>query len=440
MEKKTVGIVSLGCDKNRVDSEKLLGFLSDEYTITSDIAETQILIINTCAFLESARKESVDAVFGYLPYKKGKLEKIIMTGCLPQKFIGDLFEALPEVDGFLGTFDGTLIKQVIKDVYSGQRVNYVGRGESLKCTRYLTTPCHYAYLKIADGCSNHCTYCLIPKIRGAFKSEPLEKLVAEASALGDIGELILVAQDVTKYGVDLYGEPKICELISALSALDGVGKIRLLYCYPELVTDRLIEEFKTNKKLIKYIDIPLQHASDGVLKRMGRKSTGQENLALIRKLKSAVPEIAIRSTFIAGFPGETEEDVQDLADFLKEAKLFNAGFFAYSREKDTPAYRLDGQIPYREKQRRVKYLYGVQNTVMKEILDGYKNKILDVVCDGVDENFSCFYGRAYFSAPEIDSKVILKGGGLIEQGRTYKVLIKARRGLDLVGEIKDERS
>lgn len=436
MKRKTVGMISLGCDKNRMDSERLLGFLQDEYEITNDIAQTQILIINTCAFLESARKESIETVFSCLPYKKnGKLEKIIMTGCLPQKFIGDIFEELSEVDGFLGTFDGSLLKQLITDLYAGFRVNYVGKGDALKCERYLTTPNHYAYLKIADGCNNHCTYCLIPKIRGCYKSEKIDDLIDEAKNLGEVKELILVAQDTTRYGVDIYGKPMIVELIRELSALENVGGIRLLYCYPELVTDALIEEFKTNDKLIKYIDIPLQHASDRILKLMGRKSTESGNLALIEKLKENVPDIAIRSTFIAGFPTESEDDVEILANFLRKAKLFNAGFFAYSREPDTPAYKLDGQLKSGEKQKRTKYLYKVQNAVMGEILDGFVGKELDVVCDGTDENVTEFFGRAWFSAPDIDGKIILWSEGLIEQGKTYKVLVKKRRGSDLYGEI-----
>lgn len=436
MKRKTVGMISLGCDKNRMDSERLLGFLQDEYKITNDIAQTQILIINTCAFLESARKESIETVFSCLPYKKnGKLEKIIMTGCLPQKFIGDIFEELSEVDGFLGTFDGSLLKQLITDIYAGFRVNYVGKGDALKCERYLTTPNHYAYLKIADGCNNHCTYCLIPKIRGCYKSEKIDDLIDEAKNLGEVKELILVAQDTTRYGVDIYGKPMIVELIRELSSLENVGGIRLLYCYPELVTDALIEEFKTNDKLIKYIDIPLQHASDRILKLMGRKSTESGNLALIEKLKETVPDIAIRSTFIAGFPTESEDDVEILANFLRKAKLFNAGFFAYSREPDTPAYKLDGQLKRGEKQKRTKYLYKVQNAVMGEILDGFVGKELDVVCDGTDESVTEFFGRAWFSAPDIDGKIILWSEGLIEQGKTYKVLVKKRRGSDLYGEI-----
>ena len=438
MQKKTVGIISLGCDKNRVDSEKMLGLISDEFTITNDIDNTQILIINTCAFLESARKEAIETLFYYLPYKEQKLEKIIMTGCLPQKFIDQIFEELPEVDAFLGTYDASLLKQAILDVYNGLRVNYVGKGKTVSCQRYLTTPNHYAYLKIADGCSNHCTYCLIPKIRGQFKSEKIEDLVEEAKSLGDTQELILVAQDTTKYGMDLYGKPSLVTLIKELSKLENIKSIRLLYCYPELVTDELINELKTNDKLIKYIDIPLQHASDRVLKLMGRRGTYSQNLALINKLKENVKDIAIRSTFIAGFPGETIEDIQILEQFLREARLFNAGFFAYSREKDTPSDKLPNHMLKRERTQRAKRLYAVQNQIMAQILDGFIGKSLPVICDGTDQNFTKFIGRAWFSCPDIDGKVILTGDTFIEQGKRYLVKILKRKGLDLIGEIQYE--
>ncbi len=438
MQKKTVGIISLGCDKNRVDSEKMLGLISDEFTITNDIDNTQILIINTCAFLESARKEAIETLFYYLPYKEQKLEKIIMTGCLPQKFIDQIFEELPEVDAFLGTYDASLLKQAILDVYKGLRVNYVGKGQTVSCQRYLTTPNHYAYLKIADGCSNHCTYCLIPKIRGQFKSEKIEDLVEEAKSLGDTQELILVAQDTTKYGMDLYGKPSLVTLIKELSKLENIKSIRLLYCYPELVTDELINELKTNDKLIKYIDIPLQHASDRVLKLMGRRGTYSQNLSLISKLKENVKDIAIRSTFIAGFPGETIEDIQILEQFLREARLFNAGFFAYSREKDTPSDKLPNHMLKRERTQRAKRLYAVQNQIMAQILDGFIGKSLPVICDGTDQNFTKFIGRAWFSCPDIDGKVILTGDTFIEQGKRYLVKILKRKGLDLIGEIQYE--
>lgn len=436
---KTVGIISLGCDKNRVDSERLLGVLGDKFQITNEIEKAQILIINTCAFLQSARKEAIQTLFEYLPYKQsGSLEKIIMTGCLSQKFIEEIFDDLVEVDGFLGTYDQSLIAEIIDECYKGKRVNYVGKGKIVDCQRYLTTPNHYAYLKIADGCSNHCTYCLIPKIRGPYFSVPMEDLVKEAKELGDTEELILVAQDTTKYGMDLYGEPKLVELIQKLSNLDNIHSIRLLYCYPELVNDKLINELKNNDKLIKYIDIPMQHASDRVLKLMGRRGSFNDNLQLVNRLKAEIPNIAIRSTFMAGFPNETEEDVQILADFLTKARLFNAGFFAYSKEQYTPSYKLTGHIKYAEKQKRTRMLYKVQNAIMKEILDGYIGQKLTVICDGVDQSFTNFYGRAYFSAPEIDSKIILSGDDLIEQGKKYLVKITKRRGLDLLGEIEYE--
>ena len=439
MERKTIGMISLGCDKNRVDSEKMLGFLSDEFDISNDMQSVQILIINTCSFLGAARKEAIETVFNYLPYKEeGRLEKIIMTGCLPQKFIGEFFEELVEVDGFLGTYDASLLKRLISDIYNGERVNYVGQGQVLGRKRYLTTPPHYAYLKIADGCDNHCTYCLIPKIRGRFISEPIESLVEEAKELGDVGELILVAQDTTKYGKDIYGKPSLIRLIRALSALENISSIRLLYCYPELVDDALIEEIATNKKVVKYLDMPLQHASDRVLKLMGRKGNNKTYLELISKLKERVEGIAIRSTFMTGFPGETEEDVEILADFLKQARLFNSGFFAYSKEKDTPSYKLPNHLRADVKKKRLRYLYSVQNAVMGEILDGFIGKQIEVVADGITPDFSRFVGRAYFSAPEIDGNVILTGDFLVEQGQKYLVTIKRRKGCDLYGVIEDE--
>ena len=333
LNEKTVGVISLGCDKNRVDTEKMLSIIGAK-RLTNDLDEAEIVVVNSCAFLESARKEALDTIFECDGYRKnGKLEKIVMTGCMPQKFVNDMFDELTEVDVFLGTNDYDLLPEAIEEAYKGNRVNYVGREKKVfeRKDRVITTPLHYAYLKIADGCNNRCTYCLIPSIRGKYRSETMEDLVKEAEGLGDIAELILVAQDITRYGEDLYGKPCLCELIRKLSALGNIGSIRLLYCYPDVIGDELIEEIASNDKVIKYIDIPLQHADDSVLKRMNRKGTRAEYLALIGKLREKIPGIAIRSTFIAGFPGETEENFRNLVSFLKEAKLGNAGFFAYSR-------------------------------------------------------------------------------------------------------------
>ena len=430
-----VGLISLGCDKNRVDSEKLLAEISKEFTVTADINEADVLVINSCAFLNASRAEALETVFEYFPYKtEGKLKKIVLTGCLPQKFIDELFDDLIEVDAFLGTYDGSKINEAIKRALQGERVNFVGQGKTLGCDRVVTTPQHYAYLKIADGCSNHCTYCLIPKIRGGYVSEPIDDLVEEAKNLF-AEEIILVAQDVTRYGIDLYEKPMIVELIRRLSQLENVKHIRLLYCYPELITDELIDEFAKNDKLVKYIDIPFQHASDRMLKLMNRKGSYKSYLELVKTLKKRVKGIAVRSTFIAGFPTETEEDFETLKKFIIKAKLTNAGFFAYSKEPDTPAYKLKGHLPAAVKKRRVKELYAAQAQVVSEVLGGFVGKCLVVVCDGVDYKANSFYGRAYFNAPDVDGKVYISSSGVIEQGCEYLVKIVAVKGYDLIGEV-----
>ena len=439
LNEKTVGVISLGCDKNRVDTEKMLSIIGAK-RLTNDLGEAEIVVVNSCAFLESARKEALDTIFECDGYRKnGKLEKIVMTGCMPQKFVNDMFEELTEVDVFLGTNDYDLLPEAIEEAYKGNRVNYVGREKKVfeRKERVITTPLHYAYLKIADGCNNRCTYCLIPSIRGKYRSETMEALVKEAEGLGDIAELILVAQDITRYGEDLYGKPCLCELIRKLSALGNIGSIRLLYCYPDVIGDELIEEIASNDKVIKYIDIPLQHADDSVLKRMNRKGTRAEYLALIGKLRDKIPGIAIRSTFIAGFPGETEENFRNLVSFLKEAKLSNAGFFAYSREEGTPAYKLPDQVDEKTKNARVKELYKVQKTISGEINRSYVGKTLKVLADGIDYDKNKFTGRAYFSAPDIDGKVYFDGEN-VEQGKYYNVKIVRANAYDLYGRMTDE--
>lgn len=433
-KEKTIGVISLGCDKNRVDTEKMLAVLGSD-KITQDQEDAQIIIVNSCAFLESSRKEAIETVFEVNELRKtGKLEKIILTGCMPQKFVADMFDEFKEVDVFLGTGDYEFLPEAIELAYKGERVNFVGKAKEFKeKKRVITTPLHYAYLKIADGCDNHCTYCLIPSIRGKYRSEKEEDLVAEAQSLGDVKELILVAQDVTRYGEDIYGENKFAELLRKLSALDNIGSIRILYCYPDKLTDELIAEIKNNDKIIKYLDIPLQHADPVVLKRMNRKGTGEGYLKLIAKLRKEIPDIAIRSTFIAGFPGETEEQFENLLEFIKEAKLTNAGFFAYSREEGTAAYRLPDQIDEKVKQSRVKKLYAAQKKVSEERNKSLVGKQIKVICDGVDYDKQSFYGRAYFSAPEIDGKTYFTYGGEIKQGEYYNVKITRADAYDLYG-------
>ena len=434
IKEKTIGVISLGCDKNRVDTEKMLAVLGSD-KITQDQEEAQIIIVNSCAFLESSRKEAIETVFDVNELRKtGKLEKIVLTGCMPQKFVADMFDEFKEVDVFLGTGDYEYLPEAIELAYKGKRVNFVGKAKEFKeKKRVVTTPLHYAYLKIADGCDNHCTYCLIPSIRGKYRSEKEEDLVAEAQSLGDVKELILVAQDVTRYGEDIYGENKFAELLQKLSALDNIGSIRILYCYPDKLTDELIAEIKNNDKIIKYLDIPLQHADPVVLKRMNRKGTGEGYLKLIAKLRKEIPDIAIRSTFIAGFPGETEEQFENLLEFIKEAKLTNAGFFAYSREEGTPAYRLPDQIDEKVKQSRVKKLYAAQKKVSEERNKSLVGKQIKVICDGVDYDKQSFYGRAYFSAPEIDGKTYFTYDGEIKQGEYYNVKITKADAYDLYG-------
>ena len=438
-KEKLFGVISLGCDKNRVDSEKLIGLLKDKgCRLTDDLSKAQIVIINTCAFLQSARSEAIDTIFDCAAYKTDKLEKIVVTGCLPEKFIDELFAPLEEVDIFLGITDYEKIFEALERSYQeDERQNYVKKGQDgYMFSRVLTTDEHYAYLKIADGCYNHCTYCLIPKIRGKYRSYPMENLLREAEELGDIAELIVVAQDSTRYGEDLYGKNCFVELLQKLSALENIQTIRLLYCYPDVIGEDLIEEIATNEKILKYIDIPLQHSEDRVLKLMNRKGKRSGYLSLIQKLKERIPNIAIRSTFILGFPTETEEEFEGMKAFLREAKFFNCGFFAYSREPDTGAYRLKPQIHHATKARRVRELYAIQSEISTEILNSFVGKEIEVLCDGIDYEKNCFVGRAYFSAPDIDGKVYFNAAQAM-QGERYSVLIERADAYDLYGKTED---
>ncbi len=435
LSQKKFGVISLGCDKNRVDSEKLLGLIKAKgYYITDDLAEAHIVIVNTCAFLETARAEAIDTILECAEYKQDNLEKLVVTGCLPQKFIGELQGALEEVDVFLGINDYEKIFETLEAAYeSGAQCDCVGKGQDgYIFERVQTTPDHYAYLKIADGCYNHCTYCLIPKIRGKYRSYPMEALLKEAAELGEIAELIVVAQDSTRYGEDLYGENRFVDLLQKLSALENVQSIRLLYCYPDVIGDALINEIATNDKILKYIDIPLQHSEDRVLKLMNRKGKRDGYLSLIKKLRERVPGIAIRSTFISGFPTETEEEFEGMKDFIKQAKFLNCGFFAYSREPDTGAYRLKPQVHSATKGRRVRSLYKLQAEISASLLAEFVGREIEVLCDGIDYDKGCFIGRAYFSAPDIDGNVYFNASEAM-QGQRYKVLIEKVDAYDLYG-------
>ncbi len=434
MEKKKLGVISLGCDKNRVDTEKMLWRLKDKFELTNDPEDAEVIVINTCAFLNASRKEAIDEIISCAKLKEaGKLEKLAVTGCLPQKFVSELAEGLPEVDVFAGISDYDRLADAISESYAAGRQNIVGPpcGEP-DCGRVRTTDNH-AYLKIADGCSNFCTYCLIPKIRGAYRSVREDQLLREAAALGEVKELVLVAQDVTKYGSDLTGGENLVRLIRKLSALENVRKIRLLYCYPESVNEELIDEIAANDKVLKYIDIPLQHADDAVLKSMNRKGTYKSYLALIKKLKERVRGIAVRSTFITGFPGESEQAFETLLRFLEEAELFNAGFFKYSKEEGTAAAKMKNQLPERVKNARLRKLYAAQKKVVAKTLRALRGQTFDVLV----ENFNgiCYEGRAYFNAPDIDGKVIFTGVGDFGAGDTVRVRVTGHKDYDLFGEI-----
>ncbi|MDE6585899.1 MAG: 30S ribosomal protein S12 methylthiotransferase RimO [Clostridia bacterium] len=438
LSNKVFGLVSLGCDKNRVDAEKLLSLIAARgYKITNDASEANVLIVNTCAFLNESRKEAIETVLDYSAYKNENLEKLVVTGCLPQKYVDEAFPDLIEADVFLGTDDYDKFFEALEKSYESGRVNFVGKGENNYIAgRLLTTPSHYAYLKIADGCNNHCTYCLIPKIRGAYKSYPMEKLLSEAEALGEVSELILVAQDITRYGVDLYDKKNLKTFLQNVTILVNINSVRLMYCYPDMIDDELIEEIRDNPKIVKYLDIPLQHSENSVLKLMNRPQGREQYLALIRKLRKAIPDIALRSTFIAGFPTETEEQFEGLKNFLKQAELDNCGFFAYSREPDTAAFKLKGQIPYGVKKHRVKELYKVQEKISRDKLSKRVGATLKVLCDGIDYDKNCFVGRAYFQAPEIDGKVYFNAHSAV-QGEYVDVLIESCDSYDLYGRTED---
>lgn len=435
IENKRIGVISLGCDKNRVDTEKMLALLKTKHNLVADPEDADIIIVNTCAFIEPARKEGISEILSAGVLKEqGVIEKLIVTGCIPQKYADEIFDELKEVDAFLGVSDYDKILSVIDLTYKGERVNAVGLPKGECGTDRVLTTKGYAYLKIADGCNNHCTYCTIPSIRGKYRSVLTANLIKEAKSLGELNELILVAQDVTKYGFDLEKKTNLVCLIKELSKLDNVKGIRLLYCYPENLTEELIFEIKNNPKVIKYLDIPLQHASDRILKLMNRKGTGESYLNLIKRLKSEIPEIAIRSTFITGFPFESEEDFEILLNFIKECKFFNAGFFKYSKEDGTPAGKMQGQIPATVKEKRLRKLYSVQKKVVKENYSQLIGKTVKVVAEGFDQNELVYFGRAYFSAPDIDGKIYFFSKEEVEYGKTYDVKLIKASDYDFYGE------
>ncbi len=439
-----VGVISLGCDKNRVDSEVMLANLvQGGFELSRDPNLCDVIIINTCAFLEASRKEAIETAIEMAELKNnGVCKKIILTGCLGQKFGQEVFDSLTEVDAVVGAFEYENICQIVNETLQGKRKLWCDESNICKIThgnRILTTPNHTAYLKIADGCNNFCTYCLIPYIRGRFRSIPIEILVDEAKNLVNSGvkELILVAQDTTKYGVDLYGQSKIVELLQKISNIEGLQWIRLLYCYPELMTDRLIQEIATNPKVVNYVDIPLQHINDSILKKMNRHSDSQSIIALFEKLKNN--NIQVRSTFICGFPTETQHTIDEIDCFLKTFRLRNVGFFAYSKEDGTVAAKFDGQVHPKTKQKYVKQLYKTQYSIVNQLNQSDIGKKYRCIIDQLQEYDGQFYtyrARTEFMSPEIDGVVYVSAKEELQIGQFVNVKIIDAYEYDLAGEVE----
>lgn len=405
-EKLKVGFVSLGCDKNRVDTEKVVSILScyDEFEFSPNAEKCDIIFINTCAFLKASRDEAEGIIEEMSGYKKrGSLKLLVVMGCLPMLDPEEMLKHFPMVDKAMVASEYDKADKIVFDLL-GKKMPKGRRGGDF---RNKITTGHFAYLKIADGCSNRCAFCKIPYIRGNYKSEKMDKLVSEAEYLCENGtkEIILVAQDVTRFGCETNGKESLSMLVDKLSKIKKLSWIRLLYCYPEKITDELIETIKTNPKVLHYVDMPLQHISDNVLQAMRRQSTRKSIVELISKLRSQIPDIAIRSTFMVGFPGETEDDVQALVKFLKKAKLDNVGFFKYSREEGTPAYSMENQIDEVEKDRRLDLVQRTQQAVAGKINKSRVGKTYKVLIDRFDEKLGCYVGRAYFSAPDVDFEI-----------------------------------
>lgn len=418
---RKIGFVSLGCDKNRVDTENIMtNLVNNGFEIVGNPAEAHVIIINTCAFLLKAREEAAITILEMAQYKLDNLEKIIVIGCLPMSEDG-LETDFPEVDAFVKAEDYDKIPEIIFNLYN-HKPNKV---EEIVKARLLTTPKHVAYLKISDGCDNFCTYCKIPYIRGRYKSTPIEKLVEEATLLAEKGvkELILVAQDVTRYGIDLYHDIRLVDLLQALSKINGIEWIRLHYCYPELIDDKLIKEIKNNKKIVKYLDIPMQHASSKVLRAMNRKSDENTLSKLIYKLRKEIPSIIIRSTFMVGFPGETKEDFKILCDFLKEFQLDNVGFFAYSREEGTVSCGMKKQVWGITKHRRLKKVQKIQSSIAYNLNKANIDKTFKVICDGYDVRNNIYIGRSYMSSPDVDFYIYFHSTDPVAQGDFVDVKI-----------------
>lgn len=434
--------ISLGCDKNLVDSEVMLGLLAKEgYQMVDDEQEADVIVINTCCFIHDAKEESIQTILEMAQYKEeGRLKALIVTGCLAQRYQQEILDEIPEVDAVLGTTAYTEIVRAIEEALEGKGKVTTEDLNALPLTdphRIVTTGGHYAYLKIAEGCGKHCTYCIIPKLRGDYRSVPMERLIAEAKDLAEQGvrELILVAQETTLYGKDLYGEKSLYRLLKELCRIDGIRWIRILYCYPEEIDDPLIQVIKEEKKICHYLDLPIQHASDEVLRRMGRRTSKEQLKAVIGKLREEIPDICLRTTLITGFPGETKEQHEELMEFVDEMEFDRLGVFTYSPEEDTPAAEMPDQIPEEIKEERQAELMGLQQDIAFDAAENMIGKEVLVMIEGKVADENAYVGRTYKDAPGVDGLIFINTEEELMSGDFAKVKVTGALEYDLIGEL-----
>lgn len=434
--------VSLGCDKNLVDSEVMLGLLASKgYRMVDDETMADVIVVNTCCFIHDAKEESIQTILEMAEYKKeGRLKALIVTGCLAQRYQQEIMDEIEEVDAVLGTTSYDKIVETIEEVLSGTSTVKVEDLDLLPLVdekRLVTTGGHFAYLKIAEGCDKHCTYCIIPKIRGNFRSVPMERLIREAEELAEQGvkELILVAQETTLYGKDLYGEKSLHRLLKELCKVRGIQWIRILYCYPEEIYDELIQVIKEEEKICHYLDLPIQHASNDILKRMGRRTSKEQLIEIIQKLRREIPDLALRTTLITGFPGETEEHHEELMSFIDEMEFDRLGVFTYSPEEDTPAATMPDQIPEEVKENRQADLMELQQEIAFELAEEMIGRELYVMIEGKVADENAYVGRTYKDAPNVDGLIFVESDEELMSGDFAKVRITGALEYDLMGEI-----
>ena len=437
--------ISLGCDKNLADSEEMLGLLTaGGHEITDDETQADAIVINTCCFIKDAKEESVETILEMAEYKKtGSCHALVVTGCMAQRYQKEIIQEVPEVDAVLGTTSYGDIVKALEEAVAGNHFEEFRDIDYLPDTgskRVLTTGGHFGYLKIAEGCDKHCTYCIIPKLRGKFRSVPMERLIAQAEDMAEQGvkELILVAQETTVYGKDLYGKKSLHILLKKLCEIRGIRWIRVLYCYPEEIYDELIETIRDEKKICHYLDIPIQHASDRILKRMGRRTSKQELIDIIGKLRKEIPDIVLRTTLITGFPGETEEDHEELKEFVDEMEFDRLGVFTYSPEENTPAAEMADQVPEEVKEERRDELMELQQEISYDRGQDRIGQELLVMIEGKVADESAYIGRTYGDAPKVDGYIFVQTGELLMTGDFAKVRVTGALEYDLIGVLSDE--